>query len=34
MELLFYVKVFIADSGTEEMFNKWNLLWQDILLEY
>lgn len=32
--VIFYVKVLVAISGKEEMFNKWKLLWQDILSEY
>ena len=34
MELLFYVKLLTAVSSTEEMFNKWKPLWQDVLPEY
>ena len=32
--VIFYVKMLVAISGKEEMFNKWKLLWQDILSEY
>lgn len=34
MELLFYVKVFTADPGTEEIFNKAQLIMARYLLEY